>query len=274
MPKYTSLSASALDQMRAVMVNLKCILIDEISIVSNILLLQIHLRLQDAFYKDSLFGGKNFVLFGDLLQLPPINSNPPYVQIKGQDVSKITEGLKVSLNLWIEFTYDELNINQRQCGDSNNIWRELLYRAKLGILNYNDHEILTTRLVPIESESISMHKPIDIAVEYFVKLIEKEPSAICLLPTRNMVDEFNRAIMSKLNCTTIEIRDFDEIDCKIKRIRKNAEEAVMKLDKLDDARQTGGLEKVLILSIGARVMLRKNLDEFVEILVSIKKRLG
>ena len=259
-PKYTSLSASALDQMRAVMVNLKCILIDEISMVSNILLLQIHLRLQDAFYKDSLFGGKNVVLFGDLLQLPPVNSNPPYVEIKGQDVSKITEGLKVSLNLWREFTYYELNINQRQCGDSNNAWRELLYRVRLGILNHNDHEILTTRLVPIESESISMHKPIDIAVEYFVKLIEKEPSAVCLLPTRNMVDEFNRAIMSKLNCTTIEIRAFDEIDCKIKRIRKNAEEAVMKLDKLDDARQTGGLEKILILSIGARVMLRKNLD--------------
>ena len=51
MPKYTSLSASNLDQMRAVMSNLKCIIIDEISMVSNILLLQIHLRLQDALDK-------------------------------------------------------------------------------------------------------------------------------------------------------------------------------------------------------------------------------
>ena len=73
-----------------------------------------------------MFGGKNVVLFGDLLQLPPVNSNPPYVEIKGKDVIKITEGLKVSLNLWREFTYDELNINQRQLGDSNSAWRELL----------------------------------------------------------------------------------------------------------------------------------------------------
>ena len=67
-----------------------------------------------------------------------------------------------------------------------------------------------------------MYKPIDKAVTYFVQLIEKEPPAFCLLPTRNMVDEFNRAIMSKLNCTTMEINAFDEIDCNIKRMRKNA----------------------------------------------------
>ena len=56
MLKYTSLSASALDQMRAVMANLNCIILDEISMVSNILLLQVHLRLQDAFDKNKLNG--------------------------------------------------------------------------------------------------------------------------------------------------------------------------------------------------------------------------
>ena len=112
MSKYTSLSASALDQMRAVMANLNCIILDEISMVSNILLLQVHLRLQDAFDKISLFGGKNIILFGDLLQLPPVNSSPPYVEIKGKDISEITDGLKLSVNLWREFTYEELTINQ------------------------------------------------------------------------------------------------------------------------------------------------------------------
>ena len=186
MPKYTSLSASAIDQMRAVMADLKCIMIDEISMVSNVLLLQIHLRLQDAFDKNMLFGGKNIVLFGDLLQLPPVNSNLPYAEIKGKDVSKITDGLKVSLNLWREFAYEELSINQRQSGDSNNAWRNLLHRTRLGILNQNDHKILLTRLVPLDIENISMHKPIAKAVDYFVKLIEKEPSAVCLLTTRNL----------------------------------------------------------------------------------------
>ena len=75
------------------------------------------------------------------------------------------------------------------------------------------------------------------------------------------VDEFNSKVMSKLNRSVIEISALlDEIDCKIKRISKNAEEAVKQLDRLDDARQTGGLEKILKLAVGARVMLRKNLD--------------
>ena len=260
MPKYTSLSASNLDQMRAVMSNLKCIIIDEISMVSNILLLQIHLRLQDAFDKTSLFGGKNIILFGDLLQLPPVNSSPPYEEIKGRDVSKITDGLKVSMNLWREFDYEELTINQRQFGESNNTWKQLLYRARLGILSCIDHCLLSNRLVPLENLADDTHRPIDRAVEHFVKLRSIEPSAVCLLSTRNMVDEFNSKVMSKLNRSVIEISALDEIDCKIKRVSKNAEEAVKQLDRLDDARQTGGLEKVLKLANGARVMLRKSLD--------------
>ena len=172
MPKYTSLNASNLDQMRAVMSNLKCVIIDEISMVSNILLLQIHLRLQNTFNKISLFGGKNIILFGDL-QLPPVNSNPPYEEIKGRDVSKITDGLKVSMNLWREFDYDELTINQRQSGDSNDAWRRLLYRARLGVLNCNDQCLLLNRLVPLGNLDVNKHRPIDKAVEYFLKSKKK-----------------------------------------------------------------------------------------------------
>ena len=114
--------------------------------------------------------------------------------------------------------------------------------------------------MPLGNLAEDTHRPIDNAVEHFLKLRSIEASAVCLLPTRNMVDEFNSKVMSKLNRSVIEISALDEIDCKIKRISKNAEEAVKQLDRLDDARQTGGLEKVLKLAVGARVMLRKNLD--------------
>ena len=171
-----------------------------------------------------------------------------------------TDGLKVCMNLWREFDYEELTINQRQSGESNNAWKQLLYRARLGILSCNDHCLLSNRLVPLENVADDTHRPIDRAVEHFVKLRSIEPSAVCLLPTRNMVDELNSKVMSKLNRSVIEISALDEIDCKIKRISKNAEEAVKQLDRLDDARQTGGLEKVLKLANGARVMLPKNLD--------------
>ena len=127
-------------------------------------------------------------------------------------------------------------------------------------MNHHDNMILLNRLVSLDYSDTKRDKLLGNAVEYFLDLVDKESSSVCLLPTRNMVDEFNRAVMKRLGRKTIEINALDEIDCKIKSISKNAEEAVKQLDRLDDARHTGGLEKVLVLAIGARVMLRKNLD--------------
>ena len=127
-------------------------------------------------------------------------------------------------------------------------------------MNHHDNMILLNRLVSLDYSDTKGDKLLGNAVEYFLDLVDKESSSVCLLPTRNMVDEFNRAVMKRLDRKTIEINALDEIDCKIKSISKNAEEAVKQLDRLDDARHTGGLEKVLVLTIGARVMLRKNLD--------------
>ena len=99
--------------------------------------------------------------------------------------------------------YEELTINQRQSGDSNDAWRQLLYRARLGILSCNDHCLLSDRLVPLGNLAEDTHRPIDKAVEHFLKLRSIEASAVCLLPTRNMVDEFNSKVMSKLNRSVI-----------------------------------------------------------------------
>ena len=41
-----------------------------------------HLRLKDIFTPEddaALFGDKSMVLFGDLLQLPPVKANPPFM---------------------------------------------------------------------------------------------------------------------------------------------------------------------------------------------------
>ena len=120
--------------------------------------------------------------------------------------------------------------------------------------------LLLNRLVSLDYSDASRDKLIDAAVQYFLELVDIESSSVCLVPTRNMVDKFNRTVMKRLDRKTIETNAVDEIDCKVKSISKNAEEAVKKLDRLDDARHIGGLEKVLVMAIGARVMLRKNLD--------------
>ena len=50
--------------------------------ISNITLLYIHKRLEEIFdtsdFDDGWFGKKHVLLFGDLLQLPPVHEAPPY----------------------------------------------------------------------------------------------------------------------------------------------------------------------------------------------------
>ena len=63
-------------QMRMSLTELKLIIIDEISMVSNIGLLHIHQRLKEIFATPSseLFAGISILAVGDFYQLPPIRS--------------------------------------------------------------------------------------------------------------------------------------------------------------------------------------------------------
>ena len=131
-PKYRALSKTVIDQMRVIMKNLQCVIVDEVSMVSNIMLLLIHLRMGEFFNLKGLFGNKSIILFGDLLQLPPVHSDPPFIGITEKFLHKVKGGAKITLNLWKKFDFDELTINQRQVGDKNSRWKNLLYRIRIG----------------------------------------------------------------------------------------------------------------------------------------------
>ena len=81
-PKYRPLSDDALKIARDVMRNVTLVIIDEISMVSNVTLLYIHLRLTEIFQTEELedgwFGKRNLLFLGDLLQLPPMFGGPVY----------------------------------------------------------------------------------------------------------------------------------------------------------------------------------------------------
>ena len=65
--------------------NVHCVMIDEISMVSNITLLHVHLRLSDIFERQfglkNWFGSQNVVVFGDLLQLPPVKGGQVFLPL-------------------------------------------------------------------------------------------------------------------------------------------------------------------------------------------------
>lgn len=87
------------------------IIIDEVSVVSNITLLHIHQRLQEIFAApiNWLFAGLNVIVVGDLHQLGPIRSRLIFANYS-DDAYNI-------YHPWVVFAMIELTENMRQKDD-------------------------------------------------------------------------------------------------------------------------------------------------------------
>ena len=259
LPKYTALKKTSMQQTRTVLKDLALLVIDEISMVSAEMLMSINLRLQEIFGADELFGGKTIIVFGDLLQLPPVHGKRPFQDLSGDDVHNLTGGLRIPSHLWENFEYDELTINQRQKGRENEQWSSILGRIRIGRQSQDDINILQERLIPVRPCELPSQR-LDQIVDYYLSLQEKFPTTVCLLPKRNMMDSFNMTVMKKLFPAATKVEADDDVDGRTKADKRRALEAVLKIDKLGDSRNTADLEKCLLLSEGVRIMLRNNID--------------
>jgi len=147
-PKYKQLSYHVLKVLRADLKDVILSVIDEISMISNLTLMYIHLRLSEIFDTSDCngwFGRKHILLFGDLLQLSPVHEDPIFTHLSDEKVAKYLGSLS-AVNLWATlFDYDELTINMRQQGDDS--YRELLSRIRIGLLTKSDCKILENRKI-------------------------------------------------------------------------------------------------------------------------------
>ena len=76
---YWSLPKASQKVMRTNLCSLKLVIIDEVSMLSNLNLAYIHLHLEKVFGESPNWLGATNVLFvGDILQLPPVNSLPVF----------------------------------------------------------------------------------------------------------------------------------------------------------------------------------------------------
>ncbi|XP_074111642.1 uncharacterized protein LOC141535587 [Cotesia typhae] len=250
-PSYTQLSDNVLKALRDQLQNTMLFIIDEISMVSNITLIYIHLRLVEIFDVDDWFGGKHVVVFGDLLQLPPVHENPSYVTLSSQDAEKYV-GSMCSVNLWTDlFSYEELRINMRQKTD--NIYGQLLSRVRVASMTNDDIKLLEQRKITIEP-SLSYNEKLHEICNY----IDKLPSdSVCLVPTCKQCDLINSVMTSKIFSEEIILTARDHIDCN-KSLIKKVSETLNKIE--DNASQSAGLAKTITIKIGAKVMLRRNID--------------
>ena len=160
-PEYKELSNRVLQQLRCQVRNVHTLVIDEISIVSNSMLIYIHRRLCAIKQNNEYFGGMNIILIGDFFQLKPI---------RGQFA--FTNTLLSSL-----FDNFILNTNVRQATDVS--YSLLLSRIRQGKILRSDIDILLTRMIADDDER-------------FI-------GALRVFPTVREVTEYNKMKQEHLN---------------------------------------------------------------------------
>ena len=243
---YWSLSKAAQKVLRTALRNLKFLVIDEISMVSSLNITYVHLRLQEIFGGDDWFGGINVLFVGDLLQLQPVNGNPVFQKMtKSTVVNKL--GCAGSVNIWRDcVTYDELTINERQKKDER--FTKILGSVREGKLTDDAMSALRERVIEVP------------LADKFAELRAQGKNPVCLLPTRKQCDAVNSEMLKRLDSEVHILPCCDVVD-ETKSTAKWQEKASKQLEKLNqDCNNTAGLEAVLKLAVGARVMLRRNID--------------
>ncbi len=204
------------------------------------------MRLQELFGGDDRFGGRNILFVGDLLQFQPVNGNPVFEKMsKTTIVHKL--GIVGSINIWKDcVTYDELTINERQKKDPK--FTSLLDCVRRGNLSEETLSVLKDRVFEVT------------VAEKFLELQEVGMTPVCLFPTRKQCDAVNEEMLGLLDSKLHVISCSDVVD-ETKSTSNWHERAARKLEKLNqDCNNTAGLEAVLKLAVGARVMLRRNID--------------
>lgn len=248
--KYKELSAPAIKEIRKQLENVTLFIFDEISMVSNLLLLYIHLRLCEIFnthdLDDPYFGRIHIILFGDLLQLPPVKEGFCFKTVSRNDVEKYVGGMD-SCDLWNLFEYDELIINQRQKNDK--VYSEILSRIRLGWATDDDIKILNERKITFSSNDRE-----EIVQEICCYLEKLPEDTVCLLPTRIMCHILNEAMLARLPGEEIKLIAEDSFKCN-NTMKKKVNQILAK-----EENEQCAIDRVITIKIGARIKINRNID--------------
>jgi ATP-dependent DNA helicase PIF1 len=248
---YCRLSQDQLNTVRATLGQVRLVIVDEISMVSSLTLLYMHLRLTEIMSNDDYFGSVSVVFFGDFLQLRPVKGNQPFVPVTPLELKKRI-GAIGSADIWKSLSYDELTINMRQKTDKD--YANLLSSLRNGVLDNHQLTLLASRRIA-DGRRATLAE----ICQRYSDLHEAGQKPIMLMPRTALCDEINNAMLTQLNSTIHILTAIDTLDSAVeKKILTKVEKAYQKV--ADDTTQTAGLVRHLQLSTGARVMLKRNMD--------------
>ncbi|CAB4037856.1 ATP-dependent DNA helicase PIF1, partial [Paramuricea clavata] len=158
-------------QMRLSLAELKLIIIDEISMVSNMGLLHIHQRLKEIFVttNSELFAGISVLVFGDFFQLPPIRSATTFSNYKNDTFN----------HPWHVFKMAELTQIMRQKDDL--AFTQLLNRVRTA--SHTDDDIRKQDIDRVLSKGRSETGRLD------TKILIKENARVMLTTNVDISDQ-------------------------------------------------------------------------------------
>lgn len=164
------------------------------------------------------------------MQLPPV---------RGHQVFQQPEYMKPATHLWRLFKLVELKQNMRQRGDTTFI--DVLNALRVGELTSQHLTILLKKVSTDANNAFSIEK------------------ALRIYPTNDQVTKHNDKVLQYFekkgtNIYTITAQD-QLIDATRNLGDKNVDSVIP-----DDINKTGGLPKILKIFVGAKVMLRSNID--------------
>ena len=217
------LTGQSLCRLQESLNNINCIIIDEYSMLGQVTFGWMDKRCKQATgYNDKVFGGKSLILTGDPGQLPPVADKPLYHAKPSNAVGE--QGFQ-AYHMFDKVV--KLTVNQRVQGMTPEQveFRDLLLRLRKGKSTVDDWELLLTR------------QPSNVT-----NLYEFEDSTR-LFYSNEQVDYYNHEQLTKLGLP-------------IAHINARHSSAVAKKISSDDM---SGLEPVVFLAKGARVMLIMNL---------------
>lgn len=215
-------------EMQTEWANVKYLIVDEISMVSQVLLGSIDERLSQIFplSRQSVFGGLSVLMFGDFAQLSPVAGKSLFSSSTGTEALAI-RGRWAYCHVNAAFFLDTV---VRQEGDT--VFKDLLLRVRNGDATKDDWKTLSTRTdVPrICSE-------------------ERFRNAIRLYPMLRSVFVHNLEGLRKMN-----------VPCAVfEAVHPPGRENKTHRSAAADKDEAGGLEARLALCVGAKVMLVSNL---------------
>jgi len=128
----------------------------------------------------------------------------------------------------------------------------LLSRISLGYVTAYDVKILNACKLALDDNSVSGK------MQQVVNAISNLPSdTVCLLPTHSVCNELNKEMLKSLPGEEIYLLAADSIDCPVHMRQKVTKKTA---SYSEDSTLTAGLKNEIIIKIGCKVMLRRNID--------------